>query len=250
VAVEHCSSPGAESLPGLWLEPGVMPEYRSKAVLRELGIPVPDGRIAGTLDAAIGVAGEIGFPIALKAQAADLPHKSDAGGVVLGLKDEEELATGWGELQRNIATSMPGLVLDGVLVERMSEKGLELILGCRNDPDWGPVLLAGSGGVLAEALHDTILMPPDLSVDGIVRKLMKLKCAPLLRGFRGSPALDVRAAADILVKIGLLVRSAPGIQEIDINPVIVYPEGEGAVALDALIVSADEQSAATNKISS
>ena len=100
--------------------------------------------------------------MALKAQAAALPHKSDAGGVVLGMESEAAVAEAWSVLQNNIERLRPGLMLDGVLVERMGEKGLELIVGARNDQDWGPVLLVGSGGVLAEAIEDVRILAADL----------------------------------------------------------------------------------------
>jgi acyl-CoA synthetase (NDP forming) len=174
--------------------------------------------------------------VALKAQAAELPHKSDAGGVILSIGNERALAEAWAALNRNIETTRPGLELDGVLVECMGEKGAELILGARNDPDWGPVLLAGFGGVLAEAMRDVRLLPPDLSIEQIVRELHSLQCAALFHGFRGSPPLDVEAAARVLAAIGLLIRGHPEIEEIDINPVVVYQKERGAMALDALIV--------------
>jgi acyl-CoA synthetase (NDP forming) len=223
--------------PSILLAGGVLPEYQSKLVCEALGIPIPEGALARTLEEAKSIAARIGFPVALKAQAADLPHKSDAGGVVLGLNDEAALAAGWQRLQQNVRDAKPELVLDGVLVERMGQPGIELIVGAENDPDWGPVLLVGFGGVLAEALQDVKLLPPELSVEAIIDELYTLKSGVLLRGFRGSPALDVRAAAEIVHALGSLVRSNPAIQEIDINPVVVYPEGKGAVALDALIVS-------------
>jgi acyl-CoA synthetase (NDP forming) len=140
-------------------------------------------------------------------------------------------------MQAAIERARPGLVLDGVLVEEMGARGAELIVGARNDPDWGPVLLIGSGGVHAEVLKDVRLIPPDLSVEAIVDEIRKLKMAALLRGFRGSAALDVRAVAEILHRLGAFVLAAPQVKEVDINPVIVYPEGQGAVALDALIVT-------------
>jgi acetate---CoA ligase (ADP-forming) len=223
--------------PNVLLGRGVLPEYQSKLVLAALGIPIPEGALARSLEEAKSIAAQIGFPVALKAQAADLPHKSDAGGVVLGLNDEAALAAGWQRLQQNVHAAKPELVLDGLLVERMGRPGIELIVGAENDPDWGPVLLVGFGGVLAEALQDVKLLPPELSVEAIIDELHTLKSGVLLRGFRGSPALDVRAGADIVHALGALVRSHPAIQEIDINPVVVYPEGMGAVALDALIVS-------------
>jgi acyl-CoA synthetase (NDP forming) len=217
---------------------GVVAEYRAKELLAPLGIRFPAGHLAKTLAEAQASAAQIGMPVALKAQSNDLPHKSDAGGVELGLTDAAAFEQAWHRLHANIARHRPGVVLDGVLVERMSPRGTELIVGGRNDPDWGPIVLAGFGGVQAEILHDVRLMPADLTVDGIVRELQLLKSAALLRGFRGSPPLDVAAVADIISRIAALLRGEPGIREIDLNPVIVYAKGEGAIALDALLVVA------------
>jgi acyl-CoA synthetase (NDP forming) len=217
------------------LPPGVIPEYRSKELLAELGIPLPKGGFARTPAEAVDVAKRIGYPVVLKAQSPDLSHKSDAGGVILNLADEAALTAGWARLQANIAAHRPGLVLDGVLVEAMGARGTELIVGARNDPDWGPVMLVGFGGVTAELFHDARLISPALDRAGIEAELHKLKSAALLRGFRGAPALDVSAAADIVAKIAALVMARPEIAEIDVNPVVVYPQG--AVALDALIVT-------------
>jgi hypothetical protein len=123
-----------------------------------------------------------------------------------------------------------------VLIEKMGQRGLELIVGARNDPEWGPVILAGFGGVQAEILQDVRLLPADLTHEGIVRELNMLKSAALLRGFRGSPALDVAAVAELIARVGRLLLAEPSIREIDLNPVIVYPQGEGAIALDALML--------------
>ncbi len=135
----------------------------------------------------------------------------------------------------------PRIALDGVLVEAMGKRGTELIVGARNDPEWGPVVLAGLGGVMAELFHDARLMPPDLTHEAIVKELNALKAGQLLRGFRGSPALDVDAVAALIGKVGAFMRANPAVREIDINPVVVYPEGEGAVALDALMLVAAAQ---------
>ena len=156
---------------------------------------------------------------------------------MLNLADSNELTAAWHQLHENIAARMPGLVIDGILVERMGRKGTELIVGARNDCEWGPVLLLGFGGVFAEALKDVRLLPANLCLDAIVNELYQLKSAALLRGFRGAPRADVRAVAEIARRLGDLMNSAPAIREIDINPVVVYPVGEGAVALDALIVT-------------
>ena len=224
-------------LPGLQLPRGTVPEHLSKQALAAAGIPVPLGELARDLAAAQAAAARLGFPVVLKAQSATLSHKSDAGGVVLNLADADALSAGWSRLHADLARNAPGLALDGVLVERMAARGTELIVGARNDPDWGPVVLVGLGGIWAEALRDVRLLPPDLSVEAIAAELGKLKGAALLRGVRGSPALDVMAAADIVRRIGALVHAMPEIAEIDVNPVVLYSDGQGALALDALIVT-------------
>lgn len=214
----------------------VIPEYQAKALLAPVGIPFPHGGFAATLAHAKAVAERIGYPVVIKAQAQALSHKSDAGGVILGLADAEALDDAWGRLYTSVAAHAPHVALDGVLVEAMGRRGTELIVGARNDPEWGAVILIGFGGVQAEILQDVRLLPPDLTHDAIVSELRKLKSGALFDGWRGGPALDVDAAANIVTAIGRLLRGTPGIREIDLNPVVVYPQGEGAIALDALVL--------------
>lgn len=220
----------------LGLHAGTMPEYLAKQLLGEYGFPVPPGKLAGDLDAAMAVAAHTGFPVALKAQSAALSHKSDAGGVILGIRHEAGLIAAWTTLHDAIARSRPGLVLDGVLVEAMAAPdGFEMILGARNDRDWGPLLIAGLGGVWTEALGDVRVLPPDLPADRIAAELHKLRGAKLLGGLRGAPPVDVKAAAEITARLGAFVLAHPEIAEIDLNPVVVYPDGEGVRVLDAVI---------------
>jgi acetate---CoA ligase (ADP-forming) len=226
-------APIAASLP----HGGVIPEHEAKTSLAPHSIPFPEGGFATSIDEAKAIAASTGYPVVLKAQAQALSHKSDAGGVILGLKDEAELAEGWERLHANIERHAPGLALDGVLVECMGRRGTELIVGARNDPHWGPVILVGFGGVQAEILQDVRLLPPDLTPDAIAAELRRLKSGALLDGWRGEPALDVDAVAAIISSLGRILKGTPAIREIDLNPVVVYPKGEGAVALDALIVA-------------
>lgn len=216
---------------------GVIPEYRSKQFFAEAGIPVPAGSLATTVEQAQAIAAKIGYPVVLKAQAAALTHKSDVGGVALKLQSPEAVAAAWHKMYSDVATALPDLTLDGILVEAMGEWGTELIVGAHSDPEWGPVLLIGLGGVMAEALGDTRLIVPELSHEAVVAELLLLKSAALLRGFRGAPPVDLEAVADIVVRLGDFVLANPSVREVDINPVIVYPQGRGAVALDALIVT-------------
>jgi acyl-CoA synthetase (NDP forming) len=223
------------------LPPGVLPEYKSKRLLADYGVATPAGRLAISIDDAVSFARELGFPVALKAQASGLPHKSDAGGVLLGLESEAAVAEAWSVLKSNIEPLRPGLLLDGVLVERMGEKGLELIAGARNDKDWGPVVLVGFGGVLAEAIEDVRILAADLRPLAIQEALYGLRCGALLRGFRGGPEYDVAAVAGVLYQLGQLVRGNPEIGEVEINPLVVYPKGRGTLALDALISVTESQ---------
>lgn len=222
---------------GIAVDHGITPEYRAKQLLAGIGIRFPSGGLATTLAAALQEADRVGYPVAIKAQASALSHKSDAGGVILNLADAAALERAWSQLHDNIARHAPGLALEGVLVEKMGERGTELILGARNDPQWGAAVLVGFGGVQAELTHDVRLLPADLSHAAYVAELRRLKSGALFNGYRGDPALDLDAVASMAVAIGRLLAGTPAIREIDLNPVIVYPKGEGAVALDALILA-------------
>jgi acetate---CoA ligase (ADP-forming) len=156
--------------------------------------------------------------------------------VIVGIGTDEELRAAWEQLHQNVKTAQPDVELDGVLVEQMAAKGLELIVGAKRDPDWGPVLLVGLGGVWTEALDAVEILPADVTLEEVLQQISQMKGHKLLGAFRGQPARDVEALADVVVKIGEAMRADPAIREIDINPVIVFAEGEGAVALDALII--------------
>jgi acyl-CoA synthetase (NDP forming) len=228
----------AEPIVGLpTFSAGPQPEWLGKEVLRSIGIRVPEGAIARTVEQAAGIAKKIGYPVAMKAQAAMLAHKTEAGGVLLGIADEDALRAGWRTLHDNIAHYQSDLVLDGILVEAMSAKGIEMLVGAKRDPRWGPIIVVGMGGTLVEAIGDIRLLPPDLTEAAVIEEITQLKTAKLLQGFRGAPPADVPAVAAAVVKIGDLIRTTPAIKEIDINPLIVRQVGQGVTALDALIVS-------------
>ncbi len=215
---------------------GTIVEYEGKRVLAALGIGVPRGGLAATPDEAATIASEIGYPVVIKAQAAALAHKSDAGGVIVNLADEAALRSAWDRLHANIASAKPGMRLDGVLVEAMAKPGLEMVVGARRDAQWGPVVLVGLGGVWIEALKDARLLPAGTSRERAVAEIRRLKAARLLGPFRGQAARDVDAVADVVVKLGQMMLSDPAILEVDINPLVVGAFGDGAVALDALFV--------------
>lgn len=224
------------AVPGLDAVSGVVPEYKAKELLAPLGLPFPKSSFAATADDAAAAAAAIGYPVVLKAQAAALGHKSDAGGVILKLDSADAVRAAFTKIFENVAAYDASIALDGVLVEKMGTMGMEMIVGAKSDPEWGPVVLAGFGGVTAEILKDVVLLTPDLSEEQVAGKLLGLKQAALLKGYRGSPELDVPALAKLIVEMGRIMAGNPAIREIDLNPVIVHPKGQGVVALDALML--------------
>jgi acetate---CoA ligase (ADP-forming) len=216
---------------------GAQSEWVGKAYLGALGVPVPSGRLARSPQEAVAVAAEVGYPVAMKVQAAALQHKTEVGGLLLGVPDEAAVRAAWGELTARVAATGVEQV-DGILVEEMAAPGLELVLGGRRHPLWGPVLLVGLGGIWVEALGDVRLIPPDLPEAEIVREVRALRAARLLDGFRGAPAVDLDAVARVVATIGRLMLDRPEIVELDINPLLA--RGDEVIALDVLIVADDD----------
>jgi acyl-CoA synthetase (NDP forming) len=215
---------------------GAQPEWLGKQMLAAAGIRVPDGALARSPDEAAAVAKRIGYPVVLKAQAAALSHKTEAGGVALNLVDEVALRAAWDATMQNVKRAASGVTLDGMLVETMLPRGVELMVGAKRDPGWGTVLLLGLGGIWVEALRDVQVLPASADRAHILEALGKLRAAKLLAGVRGAPPADVEAVAQVALAIGRLMQSVADIIEIDINPLMVYAKGNGAAALDALIV--------------
>lgn len=214
---------------------GVVAEHESKAILRAIGLPCPEGRLVKSAKAAADAAEALGFPVVFKAQSAALSHKSDAGGVLLNITSREEALSAWDRILANVKAYDASIELDGVLVERMGARGVEMILGARRDPAWGPVLLIGFGGVQAEVLRDFRVLAPDLSAGEFAAEILKLRAAPLLIGFRGAPPAAFEELAELAERLGALMLQEQRIAEIDLNPVVVHPRGQGISVLDALM---------------
>jgi acyl-CoA synthetase (NDP forming) len=217
-------------------EAGVVPEYKCKAVLRAAGVRFPEGELATSVAAAVAAAEKLGFPVALKAQSSALAHKTEAGGVLLNVDSAAAVELGWATIQANVESYAPGLKLDGVLIERMAAKGIEMILGAKRDSLWGPVVLLGFGGVQAEVLKDFRVMPPDLSASEIEAEILRLRGAPLLTGFRGAERAAIGALAETAAVLGQLMLQEPRIMEIDLNPLVVGSKAQGVTVLDALML--------------
>jgi acyl-CoA synthetase (NDP forming) len=219
-----------------WIEPGVMPEYRAKRMLARLGLSIPPGRLVMSLEDALTAAEELGFPLALKAQSSRLAHKSDVGAVALDIRDAGSLRLAWSTMQDRLANEQADVSLDGMLLERMSEPGLEIIVGARNEGGWGPVILVGLGGILTELLQDVVLIPAGVGRADIERALRSLAGAKLFDGYRGSAPVDLEAMITVVEVLGSLLLQNPQIVEADLNPVRIHARGRGACVLDALFV--------------
>ncbi len=215
---------------------GGVSESTSKELLRLYGIPVPAGGLAENFDEALALAHEVGYPVVLKIEADGVHHKTEVGGVVLRIASDDQLRKEHDALLERVATRAPGAGIRGVRVERMASGLIELIVGGRNDPLFGPVVVAGLGGVLAEALQDVSNRLAPVDLDEARRMLAELRGSALLGPFRGRPAVDVTAVADVIVGVSQMLIELPELRELDLNPVLVSADGEGCVVVDGLAV--------------
>ncbi|NIJ07302.1 acyl-CoA synthetase (NDP forming) [Sphingomonas vulcanisoli] len=215
---------------------GAMLEYAGKALLRAAGLAVPEGTLVTTPDAAVESAARIGYPVVLKVQSPDVLHKTEIGGVAVNLADEAALRSAWAAMAQRIAAERPEAAIEGYLVEAMAERGLEMVVGGRRDPQWGPVVLFGLGGVWIEALHDVRLVPAAVTEAVVIEELGLLKAHALLEGARGAAVIDKAAVARVVTAIGRLLLAHPEIVEIDVNPLVVPTAGGVPIALDALVI--------------
>ncbi len=212
----------------------VLTEIESKQVLEEAGIPTTKARLARTAEEATQAAAEIGFPVALKIVSPDITHKSDVGGVKLNLSSTEEVEVAFEEVIRSAKAAQPEARLEGVAVQTMARPGTEVIIGMSKDPQFGPVLMFGLGGILVEILKDVSFRIVPLERRDAREMVREIKGFPILQGFRNQEPADVEALENLLLRLSAFVEAHPEVQELDLNPVFAYRDG--ALAVDARIV--------------
>jgi acetyltransferase len=205
-------------------------------VLEHYGIPTVRGRLVGDVQQAQAAAQEIGYPVALKIVAEEISHKSDVGGVQLNLRNPEALAAAFDEMFSHIRSIYPQAKLDGALVQPMVSGGQELILGGRQDPQFGPVVLVGLGGIFVEIIGEAVMRVAPITEGEARQMLEELRGVQILRGARGHGASDIDAIVEALLRVSQLLVDFPEIKELDINPLRVFAVGEGCRALDARVV--------------
>lgn len=214
-------------------------EPDSKALVSAYGVPLPREGVASTMDTAVSLADDIGYPVVIKAVASALTHKSDAGAVMLNIEDAESVRRACTQIAENVAAYDSTIEQEGWLVAQSVPAGLELVIGIQNDPEMGPVVMFGAGGVWLELVKDVAFAAPGFGQDGAERLLDATRISRLIDGYRGAGPYDRQAVIDTLVAIGRLAADAgSAIDSLDINPFVVLPNGQGAFALDALVVVA------------
>ena len=214
----------------------VIGEYESRLLLDAYGIPNVPGGLARTAEEALAIAEAVGFPVVLKIVAEGLIHKSDAGGIVLNLNNADELRVAYSELIDRIKKNEPTAQIVGAMVEKMAAKGVEVIVGMRRDATFGPLMMFGMGGTMVELVKDIQFRVAPLSRDDIKSMVAETMAGKLLKGFRGAPVGDFDALYKAIAQLSHLAMEHAEIQEIEINPLIVYPEGEGVLAIDSRMI--------------
>ena len=231
----HTPSPGT-SASAKKLPSGILPAEAAFRLFEEFGIPVAPTVLARGADEAAAAGERMGFPVALKIESAEITHKSDVGGVALKLNNTSEVREAYGRIQTEVARQAPNAKISGVVVQRMAGEGVEMILGVKRDPLFGPVILCGFGGILVELLKDVAIGIPPLSRDHARDMLERLRGFPILGGMRGKSAADVEALCGAIVGVSqLAVALGDQLLGLDINPMIVLPKGQGAIAVDAVV---------------
>jgi acetyltransferase len=217
---------------------GVLDDATTRRLLEAYQVPTPRDAIARGRDEAVTAARALGGAVVLKIQSPDIPHKTEAGGVALGVH-LDDVAVAFDLIMANAARYAPDARVDGILVQEMAAKGHEVVIGVIRDPDFGPMVMLGSGGIYLEVLKDVVFAPAPISSEEALRLISQLRTAPILEGTRGQMGGDLEALAGLVSRVADLALAETGIDQLDLNPVFVHPRGQGVTAVDALVVARD-----------
>jgi acyl-CoA synthetase (NDP forming) len=212
----------------------VLSEVESKQLLKQAGIDVVETRLAVSREEAISISKELGFPVVLKIASPDIVHKSDAGGVRLGLGDAQAVGQAYDDITAAAKQKYPKANILGVAVQMMARPGIEVIIGMSKDAQFGPVLMFGLGGILVEVLKDVSFRLVPLTRRDAAEMVREIKGYPLLEGYRGQEAVKISYLEDLLLKVSDFVQENPEVRELDLNPIFAYRDG--ALAVDARVI--------------
>ncbi len=212
----------------------ILTEVESKQLVKQAGISVSETRLATSGEEAISISKQFGFPVVLKIASSDVVHKSDAGGVKVGLKTSKQVGKAYDSILGAIRQKYPQVMIQGVSVQKMARPGVEVIIGMSKDAQFGPVLMFGLGGILVEVLKDVAFRIVPLTKRDAGEMIREIKGYPLLQGYRGQEPVDVSNLEELLLKVSDFVEQNPAVKELDLNPIFAY--SNGAIAVDARVV--------------
>jgi len=212
----------------------VLTEVESKELLKQAGIPIIQTKLARSKKEAISISKEMGFPVVLKVISPDVVHKSDSGGVKLGLANATQVGKAYSEIMSSVRQKYPQAIVQGVSVQPMAPPGVEVIVGMSQDPQFGPVLMFGLGGVLVEVLKDVSFRIVPVTKRDAGEMIREIKGYPILEGYRGQEPASISALEELIVKVSQFVEQNPQIKELDLNPTFAYKDK--AIAVDARII--------------
>ena len=213
----------------------------SQAIMRIAGIPIPKSKIAHTLDESIRYAEEIGYPVVMKIVSKDIIHKSDAGGVALDLLNKAEVIDAYEAILHNVRAYKKDAIIEGIEVDEMVKSEIETIVAARRDHAFGPIVMFGLGGIYVEVMKDITFRSFPLSRNETLKMISQINSYPLLLGVRGEKRKDIDTVADTIIKVGTILQKCKDITDIEINPLVVYSQGEGVRAVDVRILLSKPQ---------
>jgi len=208
-------------------------ENETRTILQAYDIPLVPGGFAIDANQATKIANQVGYPVVMKIVSPQILHKSDAGGIMLNIANDAELCSAVDEMRTRINTNVPSAEIEGFLIEKMAPKGMEVIVGMKRDPNFGPLIMFGMGGIFVELFKDIAFGVAPLTDGDVTQMIARTKAGTLLDGYRGSQKLDIEALKDTLLKLSAIAVNHSEIAEIEINPLLILPEGQGTLALDA-----------------
>ncbi len=211
-------------------------EHEAYKILEEYNIPAPGYGLATTAEEAVELAEKIGYPVVLKIVSPDIVHKSDVGGVILNLNSAEEVKKAFNQIMENVKKHAPNARIAGVLVQEMVPQDVEVIVGSTRDPIFGPVVMFGLGGVFVEVLKDVSFRVVPLTERDAEEMLTEIKAKKILEGYRHIKPRDKKAIINIILGVSKIMEENPEIAELDLNPIMVFPEGQGAKVADVRII--------------
>lgn len=209
-------------------------EYEAEQVAKQYGIKVATSGLAQTEKQAVLLAKGLGFPLAMKIVSEDILHKSNVGGVKTGINSIGEARQGYNQLIKNVKKANPKASINGVLVQKMAPKGQEFVVGANRDPQFGPTVMFGLGGIYVELFKDVAFRIAPVSERDALEMMKETKSSAILTGFRGSKPLDIRAAAKTIMQVSDLMMDQKDVESVDINPLFIYPKG--VMAVDVRII--------------